>query len=176
MRPATAADIPAIETMIFARSAWLEDRGLPSWRADAAELAAQAENPNGDVWVLADDSGKVIGCTTVQDETPPWGWTEEELAEPAHYLYTTVTDPEFRHQKPGTTIALWAVDRAFTEGRAWVRRGCRFPELVNYYRGQGFDLLHEVQRTHARIYLMARRAERIADLDERFKDLQAIRS
>ncbi|MCC2280535.1 GNAT family N-acetyltransferase [Streptomyces sp. ET3-23] len=176
MRPATAADIPTIETMILARSAWLEDRGLPSWRAHAAELAAQAENPNGDVWILADDSGKVIGCTTVQDETPPWGWTEDELAEPAHYLYTTVTDPEIRHHKPGTTIALWAVDRAFAEGRTWVRRGCRLPELVRYYRGQGFALQHEVQRTHTRIYLMARRAERIADLDERFKDLQRMRA
>ncbi|MFF4408462.1 GNAT family N-acetyltransferase [Streptomyces sp. NPDC001407] len=176
MRPATAADIPAIETMILARSVWLEQRALPSWRADAADLAAQAENPDGDVWVLADDSGKIIGCTTVQEESPPWGWTEGELAEPAHYLYTTVTDPEFRRHKPGTTIALWAVNRAFAEGRAWVRRGCCFPELVRYYSGQGFALLHEVQRTHTRVYLMARRAERIADLDERFKGLQRSRT
>lgn len=172
MRPATADDIPAVETMILARSTWLEDRGLPSWRENAAELARQAENPDGDVWVLADqDSEKIIGCTTVQETTPPWGWTEDELNEPAHYLYTSVTDPAHREKKPGTVMGLWAVDRAAQEGKAWVRRGCNFPGLVAYNRTQGFELLHEVQRTHNKVYLMGRRAERIADLEERFSAL-----
>ncbi|MGW1072891.1 GNAT family N-acetyltransferase [Streptomyces sp. NPDC002537] len=160
MRPATADDIPAVETMILARSTWLEDRGLPSWRENAAELARQAENPDGDVWVLADqDSGKIIGYTTVQETTPPWGWTEDELNEPAHYLYTSVTDPARREKKPGTVMGLWAVGRAAQEGKAWVRRGCNFPGLVAYNQTQGFELLHEVQRTHTKVYLMGRRAE-----------------
>ncbi|MBC2876224.1 MULTISPECIES: GNAT family N-acetyltransferase [Streptomyces] len=173
MRPATAADIPAVETMILARSGWLEDRGLPSWRENAADLARQAENPDGDVWVLADDdAGRLIGFITVQDQTPPWGWTEEELAEPAHYLYSSVTDPAYRRHKPGTTMAMWAVDRAAVEGKQWVRRGCNFPGLVTYNESQGFKLLHEVQRTHTRVYLMARRAEPVKDLRERFAVLQ----
>ncbi|MBZ4322526.1 GNAT family N-acetyltransferase [Streptomyces huiliensis] len=173
MRPATAADVPAVETMILARSAWLEERGLPSWRENAADLAGQAENPDGDVWVLADDdTEKVIGFITVQDQTPPWGWTDEELAEPAHYLYSSVTDPAYRRHKPGTAMALWAVDRAAAEGRTWVRRGCNFPGLVAYNETQGFELVHEVQRTHARVYLMARRAQPIKELDERLAALQ----
>ncbi|MFI9202309.1 GNAT family N-acetyltransferase [Streptomyces sp. NPDC053048] len=169
MRPAAAADVPAVETMILARSAWLEERGLPSWRENAADLAGQAENPDGDVWVLADDdTGKVIGFITVQDQTPQWGWTDEELAEPAHYLYSSVTDPAYRPHKPGTTMALWAVDRAAHEGKVWVRRGCTFPGLVVYNETQGFTLLHEVQRTHTKVYLMSRRAEAVPDLSERF--------
>lgn len=171
MRPATAADIPAVETMILARSTWLEERGLPSWRENAAELARQAENPEGDVWVLAEDDGKIIGCTTVQEHTPPWGWTDEELSEPAHYLYTSVTDPAYRGRKPGTLMGLWAVDQAAQQDKQWVRRGCNFPGLVAYNRTQGFELLHEVQRTHSRIYLMGRRAEQITDLQERFAEL-----
>ncbi|MBO0654030.1 GNAT family N-acetyltransferase [Streptomyces triculaminicus] len=172
MRPATVDDIPAVETMILARSTWLEDRGLPSWRENAAELARQAENPDGDVWVLADqDNGKIIGCTTVQETTPPWGWTEDELNEPAHYLYTSVTDPAHREKKPGTVMGLWAVDRAAQEGKTWVRRGCNFPGLVTYNKTQGFALLHEVQRTNTKVYLMGRRAELIADLEERFSAL-----
>lgn len=170
MRPATAADIPAVENLILARSTWLEDRGLPSWRENAAELALQAENPDGDVWVLAED-GKVIGCTTVQEHTPPWGWTEDELSESAHYLYTSVTDPAYREKKPGTVMALWAVDRAAQQEKQWVRRGCLFPGLVRYNETQGFELLHEVQRTHNKVYLMGRRAEWITDLEERFAAL-----
>ncbi|MFF4217069.1 GNAT family N-acetyltransferase [Streptomyces nondiastaticus] len=157
--------------MILARSAWLEDQGLPNWRENAAELAGQAKNPDGDVWVLADDAGQIIGCTTIQDQTPPWGWTAEELAEPAHYLYSSVTDPAYREHKPGTTMALRAVDRAVTEGKTWVRRGCNFPELVTYNESQGFTLVHEVQRTHHRFYLMARHAEPIAGLERAFREL-----
>lgn len=45
-----------------------------------------------------------------------------------------------------------------------------FPGLVRYYKTQGFTLLHEVQRTHNRVYLMARRAERLPELETLFKD------
>ncbi|MGK5547144.1 GNAT family N-acetyltransferase [Streptomyces sp. URMC 127] len=169
MRPATAADIPAVETMILARSAWLEDRGLPSWRKSAADLAGQSANPGGDVWVLADDdAGRIIGFIAVQDQTPPWGWTDRELAEPAHYLYSSVTDPAYRQYKPGTAMGLWAVDRAAAVGKTWVRRGCNFSELVAYNESQGFKLVHEVRRTNSRVYLMARNAEPVKDLHERF--------
>ncbi|KWX02634.1 hypothetical protein LI90_3677 [Carbonactinospora thermoautotrophica] len=170
MRLAVAADAPAVAAMIHARCTWLEERGLPSWRDSVDELAAQAENPDGSMWVLEDDGGRIVGCTTVQEETPPWGWTPEELAEPAHYLYTTVTDPAYRAFKPGTLIAWWAVDRAAQVGKSWVRRGCFFPGLVRYYERQGFTLFHEVQRTRRRVYLMGRRAERIAGLERMFAD------
>ncbi|MFF5131585.1 GNAT family N-acetyltransferase [Streptomyces syringium] len=169
MRAATAADVPAVEAMVLARSAWLEDRGLPSWRENAADLAGQAENPDGDVWVLANDNGRIVGCTTIQDQTPPWGWTDEELAEPSHYLYSSVTDPAYREHKPGSAMALWAVDHAAAAGKTWVRRGCNFPELVTYYESQGFTLVHEVQRTHQRFYLMARLAEPVTGLGEGLK-------
>ncbi|WP_216356047.1 GNAT family N-acetyltransferase [Streptomyces sp. MP131-18] len=176
MRPATADDIPAVENVIRARSGWLEERGLPSWRKNAADLARQAENPDGDVWVLADDDGRIIGCTTIQERTPPWGWTEEELNEPAHYLYSTVTDPAYRDMKPGTVMALWAVDQAAQQGCTWVRRGCHFPGLVRYYETQEFKLVHEVQRTHTKVYLMGRRAERVTDMGERFGTLSGPRT
>ncbi|OKI00918.1 acetyltransferase [Streptomyces sp. CB02923] len=166
IRPATAADAPAIEAVILARSAWLEERGLPTWRHSAEDLAGQAENTDGSMWVLTEqDTGRIVGCTTVQQQTPPWGWTEQELAEPADYLYSTITDPADRPHRPGTLIALWAVDHAARTGRSWVRRGCMHPSLVHYYETQGFTLLHEVQRTHNHVYLMARKAEVIGTLD-----------
>ncbi|MBV9013448.1 MAG: hypothetical protein JO272_15655 [Pseudonocardiales bacterium] len=123
MRPAVASDIAAVEAMIYARCGWLEERGLPSWRALAPELA-----------------------------------------EPAYYLYTSVTDPAYQPIRPGTLMAWWAVDKAARDGRDWVRRGCLFPGLVRYYRRQGFTLVHEVQRTHHRVYLMGRRAEVLPEL------------
>lgn len=97
------------------------------------------------------------------------------LNEPAHYLYSTVTDPAYRDRKPGTVMALWAVDRAARHGRTWVRRGCHFPGLVRYYETQGFRLMHEVQRTRTKVYLMGRRAERVTDMEDRFGALSVPR-
>ncbi|KAA6212084.1 GNAT family N-acetyltransferase [Streptomyces albofaciens JCM 4342] len=171
MRPAASVDTPAIAAVINSRSTWLEERDMPTWRDSADNLAAQAGNSHGAMWVLEDhNNSRIIGCTTVQEQTPPWGWTPEELAEPVYYLFTTVTDPAHREVKPGTLIALWGVDHAARRGKEWVRRGCMFPGLVRYYETQGFTLLHEVQRTHHRVCLMARRAERLPELETLFTD------
>ncbi|MFI1970710.1 hypothetical protein [Streptomyces cinnamoneus] len=48
---------------------------------------------------------------------------------------------------------------------------CDFPGLVTYNETQGFTLVHDVQRTHTRVYLMARRAEAVTDLAERLRAL-----
>ncbi|MDA2804852.1 GNAT family N-acetyltransferase [Nocardiopsis suaedae] len=158
MRPATAADTADVAKMIAARCDWQERRGLESWREEVEDLAGQAGS--GTMWVL-ENGGRIVGCTTVMDQAPPKDWTPEEAAEPALYLFTTVTDPAYREHRPGTLIALWAVDRAARQGRTWVRRGCFFPELVTYYRTQGFALVKEQERSAGRLYLLARRAERL---------------
>ena len=172
IRPACSADAASVTDIVLARSAWLEERGLPSWRKDVELVSTQTENPDGSMHVLEAD-GRVVGCTTVTESTPPMAWTEEELAQSALYLYTTITDPSVRAWKPGTLLALWAVDRAARKRALWVRRGCRFPGLVAYYERQGFVVVHEMRKTHGPMYLMSRRAERIEDLEDRFNGLVA---
>ncbi|PRX01071.1 UNVERIFIED_ORG: hypothetical protein CLV66_12729 [Actinomadura viridilutea] len=147
--------------MIEARCAWMEQRGLPSWRGAVDELVAQCDNPCGDVWVLESDEHGVVGQMVVQDQGPPWGWTAEELAEPALYLSGSITHPALRERRPGTVMALWAVDRAARLEVPWVRRHCHAPEVARYNLSQGFTLVREEQRTHTRLYMMARWAERL---------------
>ncbi|WP_175324634.1 GNAT family N-acetyltransferase [Frankia sp. Cppng1_Ct_nod] len=120
MRLATNADVPAVAAIIRSRCVWLEERGLPSWRDSADDVAAQAENTDGTMWVLEEDGDRIVGCTMVQEETPPWGWTPTELAESAYYLYTSVTDPKFQEFKPETLMAWWAVDRAASTNKRWL--------------------------------------------------------
>ncbi|MFE4831427.1 GNAT family N-acetyltransferase [Streptomyces sp. NPDC056672] len=167
MRPATSADRSAVAELIHARCTWMEQRGMPSWRESADDLASQCDNPYGDVWLLEMDGSRIVGRTTVQDQGPSWGWTAEERSEPALYLNTSVTDPAVRHLGPGTLMAWWAVDRAAREGRAWVRRDCLWPDLVRSYETQGFTLFHEVERTKYRLYMLGCRAERIDGLADR---------
>ena len=155
--------------MIGARCGWLESRGLPSWRPALDDLVSQTDNPCGDVWVLELDESRVIGRTTLQEHAPPWGWTAQERAEPALYMTTSVTDPEFRSLKPGTLMACWAVDRAAHLGAQWVRRDCLVPELAKYYLTQKYDLVREAEHKGHRLFMMARKAERL-DLADAFTD------
>lgn len=158
MRLGTKEDIAGVAEMIRARCAWQEAHGLESWRDLVDDLAEQAGD--GTVWVL-NDGERIVGCTTVMTQAPPKDWTPQEAEEPSLYLFTTVTDPAYREHKPGTLIALWAVDQAAQQERVWVRRGCFFPELVKYYESQEFVLIKEQDRRAGHLYLMARRAERI---------------
>lgn len=168
IRPAAPDDVEPMAALIRARCAWMEERGIPSWRDNADELASFAANSGGDVWTLATDRGQVVGMTTLQHQGPPWGWTPEENDEPAYHLTTTVTDPAFRKHKPGTLIALWAVDKAARDGLLWVRRGCHFQGLVRYYECQGFAVVHPAAAETKETYCMARKAEEIPGLWEMF--------
>ena len=73
MRPADAADARGVSDIVHARSAWLEARGMPSWRESAEDIAVQTENSDGAMWILEAD-GKPAGCTTVTETTPPMAW------------------------------------------------------------------------------------------------------
>jgi len=167
MRPARPDDVPAVAAVITARSEWMEQQGLPSWREAVDDLAGQAAVDGTLMWVLIAYE-QVIGCTTLADDRPAWGWTLEQAAQDAFYLFTTCTHPEWRHAKPGSLIAWWAVDKAARDGKAFVRRGTVEAGLMRYYATQGFQLVHEVQRKSSLVYLMARRAQRLPEVERMF--------
>lgn len=164
MRPATADDEPAIAALIHARSDWLHERGLPDWHAAADELAAQATDPDIPTWVLT-DHGTVVGCTTLYDQSPAWFWTPAERAEPALFMATTVTHPQYAGRRLGCHVAWWVLDHAARTGRTAVRRGTIEPGLVDYYRKvQGWGIVRKKHRDGVTVTGMSRPAIRIPDL------------
>ncbi|GAA2037654.1 hypothetical protein GCM10009839_43720 [Catenulispora yoronensis] len=167
MRPACPDDVPAVAAVITARSVWMEGQGFASWSGVVDDLAGQAAVDGTLMWVLTADE-RVIGCTTLAGDRPQWGWTPEQAEQDSFYLFTTCTHPDFRHARPGSLMAWWAVDKAAAEGKQFVRRGTTEISLVRYYARQGFELVHEVQRKNSLVYLMARRAQRLAGLEALF--------
>jgi hypothetical protein len=124
-------------------------------------MVAQCDNPEGDVWILDDEATGVIGQTVIQRQGPPFGWTDAERAESALYLSGSVTDPGAKALRPGSLMAWWAVDLAAWDDVPWVRRHAQVPQVAAYDQTQGFVLVREEQRTHARLYMLARKAERL---------------
>lgn len=168
MRPATGADEAEITLMIKARAGWMRDRGLDGadgWDSKAGSLAAHAGDPDTPAWTCTDTAKRIVGITSLYPETPLWGWTDEERAQPAIFLATTVTHPDYAGQRIGCLIAWWALDHAAQTGYEHVRRVCAFPELMRYYRdAQGWKLVREVERKGWPAYLLSRPAERQPDL------------
>ncbi|GAB3172537.1 hypothetical protein GCM10027059_42190 [Myceligenerans halotolerans] len=162
IRPAFPHDRSAIENLILARSAWLEQRGLETWRDAAGAIAALANDHDSGMWVVQ-DGNDIIGTTTVQAEAPP-EWTPDEAAEPALYLFTTATHPAWRHHRIGTQIAWWATDLAARQGAHWVRRGCYFEQLADHYKQQGYSLVRTTQRKTRTLYLLQHPAQHRDDL------------
>lgn len=176
MRPATGADQAAIAEMISLRADWMRERGLDgadSWGERAESLAAQAADPDFPVWACTqpDADDRIVGITSLYTETPAWGWTDEERAQPAVFLATTVTHPGLAGQRLGCLIAWWSLDHATRTGYEHVRRGCGYPDLMRYYRDiQGWQLAHTVDRHGITAYLLTRRAQRRPDLTGRITE------
>jgi hypothetical protein len=158
MRPACADDERPVADLIHARSDWLIQHGLPDWHAAADDLAAQATDPDIPMWVLT-TGDRVIGCTVLFDQSPAWFWTPEELAEPAVFMATTVTHPEFAGQRLGCHLAWWVLGYAARTGRNWVRRGTIEPGLVRYYQNvQGWEVIRARHRDGVTVTGLTRRA------------------
>ena len=168
MRPATPEDKYALEVMIQARSDWMAKKKLPNWHSWGRHVQALAANCSGrfgDMWVLTENSDRIIGCTTILTTAAPWVWTGNEAMDSAFYLNATVTDPAQRHRKLGTLIAHWAVDHAARKNISYVRRDCTSPALAAYYERQQFTLVRTVSAPGGcSSYALERRAQRIAEL------------
>jgi hypothetical protein len=150
--------------MIRARSAWMRERGIPDWETSADELAAQAEEAASPVWVLT-RAGQVVGCTSLYDQSPAWFWTEQERAEPAIFMATTVTHPDYAGQRLGCRLAWWVLDHAARTGRTWVRRGTIEPGLVRYYTDvQGWHVVRTKERDGLTVVGFTRQARLMPDL------------
>lgn len=137
--------------MIRARARWMREHGhgrWVGWDRDARVLADQLGEPNWPTWVVT-GANRIVGVTTATFETPYLGWTEQEQAEPAVFLQSTVTHPQFAGTGLGIVIAFWALDHAARYGRLWVRRGVLTIDrdnlgLVGYYRSQGWRVTRAV--------------------------------
>lgn len=175
MRPGSIADHDQVRSMVRSRARWMREHGQDRWRTwdlSADALAEQVGNPDWPTWVLATAEGEIVGVTTAGTETPHLGWTDQEQAEAAVFLQTTVTDPWYAGQGLGIVIAFWALDYAAREGKQWVRRGVLTigdanRGLVRYYREQGWRVVRNVphpRKPGVEVWSLQRPAERQPDL------------
>lgn len=169
VRMAVEADSAAVEAMTRARAAWLMERGLDGqgWADFAPTYGGQAADPHLSMRVM-EHEGCVIASTCLFDESPSWFWTEEERAQPAYFVASTVTDPSYAGARIGELLLNWVVDHAARTGRSWVRRGAFEPGLIHYYHHvQGWPIVRSMERSGRTVVGFARPAHLQPDLPVR---------
>jgi GNAT superfamily N-acetyltransferase len=176
IRPGRRTDRAEVAEMIRARAGWMRERGCGRWSGwdrDADVLAGQLGEPEWPTWVIT-AADRIVGVTTATFETPFLGWTEQEQTEPALFLQSTVTHPEFAGAGIGILIAFWALDHAARHDRKWVRRGVLTLDhdnlgLVRYYRSQGWRVTRSIphpRRPKITVWSLQRPAARQLELVE----------
>lgn len=152
LRPASATDAPALWELIRDVVTWLRSigsdqwSGWESWLEPDGKLTVPLRNER--CWVLT-DRGQVVGTITVDPDGDPDFWTPAELAESALYVSKLAVARHLAGQRIGEALLEWARDRAWRQGRRWVRldawrTNCR---LRDYYVTRGWHWVRDAHVT-----------------------------
>ena len=89
------------------------------------------------------------------------GWTDEERSESALYLPGSVTDPAVKAVRPGGADDVVGGGPSRPAGPAVGPAACPGSAGRRVRPGAGLRPVRAEQRTHARLYMLARKAERL---------------
>jgi GNAT superfamily N-acetyltransferase len=123
LRPAVAADTPLIVDLLTAAARWVEQLdGTVMWvEGELDEDAVRAEAGAG-MFVLAESGGQAVGTLRFQLEDPLF-WPDLDASESA-FVHRLAVRRDFAGRGVSTALLAWAVDRARTVGRRYLRLDC----------------------------------------------------
>jgi ribosomal protein S18 acetylase RimI-like enzyme len=144
-RRATPDDLPAIASLYRDARAWLAAKGTDQWQNPVPERRIAQNIDQGTCWVLIDD-GDVIGTVTVDDFADPDFWTEDDNPDDALYVHRSIVRRDHAGQGLGTELLDHASRLAADAGKRWLRLDAwrTNPELISYYKDQGFTHVRTV--------------------------------
>lgn len=145
IRQATPKDGPALETLLVETARWVDSLGVTMWDED--ELASEriaSEIRRGEFF-LADCDGELAGAVKFQLEDPLF-WPDLAQGESA-FVHRLVVHRRYQGKGISTALLEWAVDRARSLGRTYLRLDCdeSRPKLRALYERFGF-ILHSFRQ------------------------------
>lgn len=138
VRRAELCDAGTVSAILTEAAAWLESRGIGMWRADELAPARIIEDISADLFYLAERDDEPVGTIKFQLSDPEF-WPDVPQTEAAYIHRLSV-----RRQSAGGTVSTallsWAVQRAASLGRPWLRLDCEAsrPRLRAVYERFGF--------------------------------------
>jgi predicted N-acetyltransferase YhbS len=126
VRPASDADLPAVLALRDEARRWLSARGSDQWSQawpDPDTMTATIADgiKRGETWCVDGDDGSVIATITVNRNTYPGLWTEEEQCQPALYVHRLIVARSMAHHGLGAELLDKVTQYATKQGAKFVR-------------------------------------------------------
>jgi GNAT superfamily N-acetyltransferase len=138
IRQATTPDVEIVSSILREAAQWLNDTGKPMWRDDELEPGRITNDVTAGLFFLAESDGETAGTVRFQLEDPiVW---PDLYRHNATYIHRLAVRRKFAGGVVSSAVFHWAIERARTLGRRYVRLDCEAsrPRLRAIYEDFGF--------------------------------------
>jgi GNAT superfamily N-acetyltransferase len=139
IRQATPQDAEVVADILKEAARWLEQAGMPLWREGELEPARIVADVSAGLFFLAEYSGDPAGAVKFQlDDSVFW---PDARPQEAAYIHRLAVRRRYAGTGLSTALLRWAVWRAHTLGRRYLRLDCvaSRPRLRAVYERFGFQ-------------------------------------
>ncbi|MFI6681997.1 GNAT family N-acetyltransferase [Kribbella sp. NPDC050470] len=143
VRVAGDDDVDGVLALRRHAEAWLRAAGIEQWTRSAyGARVIKGWIGAGSTFVVTTDDGEIIGSLSLDAGDPDF-WTDDELKEPALYLYKFIIRSDHRGTGLGDILLDWSGYRTELSGNLWLRLDCWRDNsgLHKYYLDRGFRYL-----------------------------------
>jgi GNAT superfamily N-acetyltransferase len=138
IRQATTHDLEIVSGILLEAAQWLNDTGKPMWRDDELKPERITSDVTAGLFFLAESDGEAAGTVRFQLEDPQF-WPDV-YRHNSTYIHRLAVRRKFAGGDVSTALLQWAVERARSLGRRYVRLDCEAsrPRLRAIYDHFGF--------------------------------------
>ncbi len=138
IRQGLARDIGSVSSVLAEAAQWLEKRGMPMWREDELTAERIASDVAAGHFFIAASAGKVVGTIKFQLQDALF-WPDTPTGEAA-FVHRLAVRRTYSGGELSALLLQWAVERAATLGRRYLRLDCEAsrPGLRAVYERFGF--------------------------------------
>lgn len=135
---ARRGDAERIVALLHEAAAWLCEQGMPMWHPDEIAFDVISNDVQAGLFFVAIDAGKIIAAVKFELHDNLF-WPDVAPGESA-FLHRFVVCRTYAGRGISTVILRWAVERAVSLNKSYVRLDCEVsrPRLRSVYESFGF--------------------------------------
>lgn len=139
VRQAAIQDAAIVAEILTEAASWLEQAGMPMWRAGELTAAKIEADVKAGLFFLAECAGQPAGTVKFQLEDALF-WPDRPVGEAA-YIHRLAVRRSHAGMGVASALMRWAVERAAALGRRYLRLDCEAsrPRLRAVYERFGFS-------------------------------------
>jgi GNAT superfamily N-acetyltransferase len=151
VRQATPQDIDKVADILWEAARWLEQSGMPMWRDDELIPSRVAADVDAGLFFIAERDGEAAGVVKFQLEDRQF-WPDMPQNE-ASFVHRLAVRRRFAGGEVSSTMLSWAVQRARSIGRHYLRLDCEASRQKLRAIYEQFGFVHHSDRQVGSYYV-----------------------